>query len=227
MESFVALLGIVAVLFAWTNLDDLFVLLGFFSDPRVRARHVIVGQYMGIAVLYGVSVFASLLSIVVARAYIGLLGLAPIIIGITKLYSLWRGAGTDEDRRDDHAVASARAGRNILRQRWRQHRRLHASICDPLTCGSRGGWGGVRHHDRALVSARLLARPPSGAGHANSPLWLSNLAVPVDQLWNLDLVCSRYFQPALTSVLEAIRSARRAARYRDLRALDPRLPEVR
>jgi len=114
MESFVALLGIVAVLFAWTNLDDLFVLLGFFSDPRVRARHVIVGQYMGIAVLYGVSVFASLLSIVVARAYIGLLGLAPIIIGITKLYSLWRGAGTDEDRRDDHAVASARAGRNIL-----------------------------------------------------------------------------------------------------------------
>jgi cadmium resistance protein CadD (predicted permease) len=114
MESFVALLGIVAVLFAWTNVDDLFVLLGFFSDLRVRARHIIAGQYIGIGVLYGVSVLASLLSIVVPRAYIGLLGLAPIFIGITKLYSLWRGAGTDEGGRDDHQVASARAGRNIL-----------------------------------------------------------------------------------------------------------------
>jgi cadmium resistance protein CadD (predicted permease) len=113
MESFVALLGIAAVLFAWTNVDDLFLLLGFFSDPRVRAGHVVVGQYMGIGVLYGVSVLASLLSIVVPPAYIGLLGLAPIFIGITKLYSLWRGAGTG-DGRDDHAVASARAGRNIL-----------------------------------------------------------------------------------------------------------------
>jgi cadmium resistance protein CadD (predicted permease) len=114
MESFFALLGIVAVLFAWTNLDDLLVLLGFFSDPRVRTRHVIVGQYIGIGVLYGVSALASLLSIVVPRAYIGLLGLAPVFIGITKLYSLWRGARTDEDGRDDHAAASARAGRNIL-----------------------------------------------------------------------------------------------------------------
>lgn len=114
MESFVALLGIAAILFAWTNVDDLFVLLGFFSDPNVRARHVVVGQYMGIGVLYGVSVLVSLLAIVVPPAYIGLLGLAPIFIGVTKLNSLRRGAGTDKDRRDDHAITSARAGRNIL-----------------------------------------------------------------------------------------------------------------
>ena len=61
MESFVALLGIAVVLFAWTNLDDLLVLLGFFSDPRFRPRHVVIGQYVGIVVLYGVSVrFAAL-----------------------------------------------------------------------------------------------------------------------------------------------------------------------
>jgi cadmium resistance protein CadD (predicted permease) len=114
MDSILALWGIVAVLFAWTNIDDLFVLLGFFADPGVRARQVVVGQYLGIGVLYAVSVLASLLSVVVPRAYIGLLGLAPIFMGVTRLLSLWRGTGADRDGRDDHAVASARAGRNIL-----------------------------------------------------------------------------------------------------------------
>jgi len=114
MESFIALLGIAMVLFAWTNVDDLFVLLGFFSDPRFRPRQVVIGQYVGVMVLYGASVLASLLSLVVPPAYIGLLGLAPIFMGITKLYSLWRGADSDGDERADHAKASARSGRNIL-----------------------------------------------------------------------------------------------------------------
>jgi cadmium resistance protein CadD (predicted permease) len=120
MESFAALLGIAAVLFAWTNVDDLFVLLGFFSDGAVRARHVVVGQYLGIGVLYGVSVLASLLSIVVPRAYIGLLGFAPIIIGITKLRALRRDGSmgerglTGEGGPDRHAASSAGAGRSIL-----------------------------------------------------------------------------------------------------------------
>jgi cadmium resistance protein CadD (predicted permease) len=114
MQSFIALLGIVVVLYAWTNIDDLFVLLGFFSDPRFRPRQVVIGQYVGIMVIYGSSVLASLLSLVVPPAYIGLLGLAPIVIGITKLHSLWRGADSNGDERADRAQASARSGRNIL-----------------------------------------------------------------------------------------------------------------
>ena len=114
MESFIALLGITMVLFAWTNVDDLFVLLGFFSDPRFRPRQVVIGQYVGVMVLYGASVLASLLSLVIPPAYIGLLGLAPIFMGVTKLYSLWRGADFNGDERADHAKASARSGRNIL-----------------------------------------------------------------------------------------------------------------
>jgi cadmium resistance protein CadD (predicted permease) len=114
MESFFALLGVVVVVFAWTNLDDLFVLLGFFSDPRFHTRQVVIGQFVGIITLYGASVLASLLSLVLRPAYIGLLGLAPIFIGITKLHSLWRGEGPDADDRNDHAQASARSGRNIL-----------------------------------------------------------------------------------------------------------------
>jgi len=90
MESLVALLGLAIVLFASTNIDDVFVLLGFFSDPKFRARDIVIGQYAGIATLFGVSVASSLLSLVVPRAYIGLLGIAPILIGAKKLIELSR-----------------------------------------------------------------------------------------------------------------------------------------
>jgi cadmium resistance protein CadD (predicted permease) len=110
MDSFIALLGF-AVVFAWTNIDDLFILLGFFSDPGFHPRQVVIGQYVGISALYAASVVASLLSLVLRPAYIGLLGLAPILIGFAKLYSLWRGTGRDE--RDAPARASAGAGGNI------------------------------------------------------------------------------------------------------------------
>ena len=114
IASFIARLAIAVVLFAWTNVDDLFVLLGFFSDPRFRPRHVVIGQYLGIILIFGASVLASLLSLVVPPAYIGLLGLAPIFIGVSRLYSLWRGAEHHGNGQAENAKASARAGRNIL-----------------------------------------------------------------------------------------------------------------
>ena len=46
---------------------------------------VVIGQYAGIVALYGVSVVASL---VVPMEYIGLLGLAPIVIGASQLREL-------------------------------------------------------------------------------------------------------------------------------------------
>lgn len=106
-------MGIAAVLFATTNVDDVFVLLGFFSDPEFHPRQIVIGQYLGIAVLYGVSVLASLLALVVPAAYIGLLGLAPIYLGARRLYSVWREGDNDEDESDEHTKASPSTG-NIL-----------------------------------------------------------------------------------------------------------------
>ena len=37
--------------FATTNLDDAFVLLLFFGDRRYRARHVFIGQALGVGLL--------------------------------------------------------------------------------------------------------------------------------------------------------------------------------
>jgi cadmium resistance protein CadD (predicted permease) len=94
-------------LFASTNIDDLFVLLGLFSDPRYRRSDVVLGQYAGIAILFGVSVAASLISLVLAPKYLGLLGLAPIAIGLKRLLEL-RGGGAEESGK---AVGS---GANIV-----------------------------------------------------------------------------------------------------------------
>jgi cadmium resistance protein CadD (predicted permease) len=68
------------------------VLVGFFADPKFRARDIMIGQYAGITVLFVVSVVASLLSLMIPRAYLGLLGIAPILIGTKKFLDLYRRA---------------------------------------------------------------------------------------------------------------------------------------
>jgi cadmium resistance protein CadD (predicted permease) len=83
-----ALLVLAITLFASTNIDDLVVLVGFFADPGFRARDVVVGQYAGLAVLFAVSAAGALLSLVIPNAYLGLLGIFPILIGIRKLVAL-------------------------------------------------------------------------------------------------------------------------------------------
>src|SRR5271170_7169864 len=85
MKSLVALLGLAIVLFASTNVDDLVVLIAFFANSRFRARDVVAGQYAGVALLFIVSAAGALLSLVIPKAYLGLLGIFPILVGITKL----------------------------------------------------------------------------------------------------------------------------------------------
>ena len=97
MESLLALVGVALALFASTNVDDIFVLVGFFSDPTLHVRDIVIGQYAGIASLFGVSLAVSMLSLVIPGDYIGLLGIAPILIGAKKLLELYRGSdGTVE-----------------------------------------------------------------------------------------------------------------------------------
>jgi cadmium resistance protein CadD (predicted permease) len=105
MESSFALVGLAIALFASTNVDDVLVLVGFFADPKFRDRDVVIGQYAGIAALFGVSVFASLLSLVIPRAYLGLLGIAAILIGTQKLLDLWRGRDKPEETLERHSNA--------------------------------------------------------------------------------------------------------------------------
>jgi cadmium resistance protein CadD (predicted permease) len=86
-----AILGLAIVLFVSTNIDDIFVLVGFLADPRFRLREILVGQYIGMATLVGASVAASLSSSFFPRSYIGLLAIIPILVGAKSLFDqTWR-----------------------------------------------------------------------------------------------------------------------------------------
>jgi cadmium resistance transport/sequestration family protein len=76
--------------FAATNIDDLFILMLFFSqtDAVFRIRHVVLGQYLGFAALVALSVLGSLGVLVVPEEWIGLMGMVPILLGIRGLVRL-------------------------------------------------------------------------------------------------------------------------------------------
>lgn len=86
--DFLAIIGIGVAAFAATDIDDLFVLMLFFSYPTYKAPQVIIGQYLGIGVLVSVGIVGSLIALVVPATIVGLMGLLPITIGIKKLIDL-------------------------------------------------------------------------------------------------------------------------------------------
>ncbi len=77
--------GIIA--FVATNIDDLLILLLFFSQVNVnfRRRHIVIGQYLGFVVIIIASLPGFFGGLVVPQKFIGLLGLLPIAIGLLQL----------------------------------------------------------------------------------------------------------------------------------------------
>jgi cadmium resistance protein CadD (predicted permease) len=92
--------------FVATNVDDIFILLALLADPRFRAREVVLGQYLGIGALVLVSVVAALIALVIPAEYIGLLGLAPIALGIKELFESWRGDDDGDESVGDRSAIS-------------------------------------------------------------------------------------------------------------------------
>jgi cadmium resistance transport/sequestration family protein len=79
------LVGITA--FVATNLDDIVVLVIFFSQVNTtfRRRHIVGGQYLGFMVLLLLSVPSYFGGVVLPKAWVGLLGLLPIWVGISQI----------------------------------------------------------------------------------------------------------------------------------------------
>ncbi len=76
--------------FASTNIDDLFILSMWFGNKRYMPLEIIVGQYLGILALTGLSLALSLVGLWMDPAYLGLLGLFPIYLGLKSLWRLFR-----------------------------------------------------------------------------------------------------------------------------------------
>jgi cadmium resistance transport/sequestration family protein len=93
--------------FAAINVDDIFILMLFFSQVggEFRNRHVVLGQYLGFATLVALSVLGSLGVLIVSEEWIGLLGLVPIFLGVrAALRTLW--GGTEEEERKEPVEGS-------------------------------------------------------------------------------------------------------------------------
>jgi cadmium resistance protein CadD (predicted permease) len=185
MNSFASLIGLAVAVFASTNIDDAFVLVGFFADKNFRAHDVVIGQYAGISVLYAISAIAALISLFIPPAYIGLLGLAPIVIGIKKLYHLWPSPQTEEPVAETRghgarlavaAVTLANGGDNIA-----VYTALFAT-CEPLKVGLIGVvfvvmtalWCLAAHW---LVNQEALGAPIRAQTHRVVPFVLIGLGI--------------------------------------------------
>ena len=76
-----------AIAFVATNLDDFVLLMVFFSQvpSRFSYHQIFWGRYLGFAALIALSLPGFFGGLVLPKAYIGLLGLVPIAIGLRQL----------------------------------------------------------------------------------------------------------------------------------------------
>jgi cadmium resistance transport/sequestration family protein len=100
--------------FAATNIDDIVILMLFFAqvNSTFRRRHIVVGQYLGFTVLILTSLPGFFGGLIVPKAWIGILGLVPIAIGVSHLVN------RDNDEQDVQAVSGefnrSRADTSVL-----------------------------------------------------------------------------------------------------------------
>lgn len=75
-----------SISFVATNIDDIFVIMMFFSqiDSMMKTRYIIIGQYLGVGTLVAISILGSLGISVIPQQYLGLLGIVPIYLGINE-----------------------------------------------------------------------------------------------------------------------------------------------
>ena len=76
------------IAFASTNIDDIFILTLFYGGKQFKDREILGGQLLGIISLIVVSLIGSLAGLFIDPAYIGLLGLIPIYLGIKGVLAL-------------------------------------------------------------------------------------------------------------------------------------------
>jgi cadmium resistance transport/sequestration family protein len=92
--------------FIATNLDDILVLMLFFSQTHRSRLQIVLGQYLGFGVLVLLSLPGYFGGALVPKAGIGLLGLLPLAIG---LKMLWQ-PSTSESAAPEIATNLARPG---------------------------------------------------------------------------------------------------------------------
>lgn len=81
----ISLMAAAAVVFVSTDIDDLALLAGWFSDRTYRTSHILLGQLLGIGTLVAISVALGLMGFFLPRPALGALGVLPIGVGLLRL----------------------------------------------------------------------------------------------------------------------------------------------
>jgi cadmium resistance protein CadD (predicted permease) len=178
-----ALLALAITLFASTNVDDLVVLIGFFADRRFRVRDIVAGQFAGVAALFLVSAVGSLLSLVISRTYLGLLGILPIVIGIRKLSDLRQDASAPENSGQGSVagvtlVTIANGGDNIgiYVPAFAVHSGAEIGVIAMVFVAMTALWCMLAHW---MVNHRRFGAPLRRYGHIFAPLVLIGLGIVI------------------------------------------------
>ena len=100
----ISLIAAAVVVFVSTDIDDLALLAGWFSDRTYKTSHILLGQLLGIGALVAISVALGLMGIFVPRPALGALGVLPIGVGLLRLMRPQSESG--EDRKVGSATGS-------------------------------------------------------------------------------------------------------------------------
>jgi cadmium resistance transport/sequestration family protein len=92
-------LGAAISAFTATNLDDIVLLLLFFSQvgPGLRPAHIVAGQYLGFSLLVVASLGGVFGAMLLPPSWLGLLGLVPVSLGVSNLIALVQADDTRPD----------------------------------------------------------------------------------------------------------------------------------
>jgi cadmium resistance protein CadD (predicted permease) len=85
----------------------------FFAKRDFPTFQIILGQYLGMGMLLVVSLFASLIALVIPHNLIGLVGLFPIAIGVKELLGELRNAANN--------VTNDDVANRLSKSRWRTY----------------------------------------------------------------------------------------------------------
>lgn len=107
--------------FCASNLDDIVLLLLFFSSTgkQHRPAHVVAGQYLGFALLVLASLVGFLGGRILPTPWIGLLGLLPISLGVSQMIDSLDSAAKDGEAAHSAASVLDHSPSNSWLGRWR------------------------------------------------------------------------------------------------------------
>lgn len=159
-----ALIAVAA--YAATNIDNLFVLLAFLAETGGQRRRVIAGQFAGSLTLIAGSILLAALLTRLPAGYVGLLGILPIGVGLSKAWARLRPGNADQ-------VQEARAKACT-----------RSPAAAPATAGAGSSWWTVACVAVANGSDNLAVYVPLYASHSHSEgMFISLVFVAMIGLW--------------------------------------------